>query len=76
MPILNYGSEVWGFTQADAVEQIHLQFCKTIIGDKEKIHRMIFIYGETWQNQFSNETLSFDHKVLVLRYYQPVKLNM
>ena len=27
-PILNYGSEVWGFTKADNIERVHLQFCK------------------------------------------------
>ena len=28
LPILNYGSEVWGFSQANAIERVHLQFCK------------------------------------------------
>ena len=27
-PILNYGSEVWGFAKADNIERVHLQFCK------------------------------------------------
>ena len=31
-PILNYGSEVWGFAKANAIERIHMQFCKKILG--------------------------------------------
>ena len=30
LPILNYGSEVWGFSKVTAVERVHLQFCKRI----------------------------------------------
>ena len=30
LPILNYGSEVWGFSQANAIERVHLQFCKRL----------------------------------------------
>ena len=28
-PILNYSGEVWGFCQANAIERVHMQFCKT-----------------------------------------------
>ena len=31
MPILCYGSEVWGFHCGDAVERAHLQFCKKVL---------------------------------------------
>ena len=27
-PILNYGSEVWGFAKADNIERVHLHFAK------------------------------------------------
>ena len=27
-PILNYGSQVWGFAQGAGIERVHLQFCK------------------------------------------------
>ena len=30
-PILNYSSEVWGFSQAMVIERVHLQFCKKSI---------------------------------------------
>ena len=33
-PILNYGSEVWGFYKSASIETIHLQFCKKILGVK------------------------------------------
>ena len=30
-PILMYGSEVWGFHTADAVERVHTKYCKKIL---------------------------------------------
>ena len=30
-PILNFGSEVWGFYKATSIETVHLQFCKKIL---------------------------------------------
>ena len=43
-PILNYGSEVWGFHKAPAVESVHLQFCKKLLGSN-KVHRTILFMG-------------------------------
>ena len=31
LPILTYGSEVSGFSKADNIERIHLQFCKHLL---------------------------------------------
>ena len=45
-PILNYSCEVWGFCQANAVERVHMQFCKKLLGVKEQ-HKMI-LYTGSW----------------------------
>ena len=44
-PILNYGSEVWGFHAAKAIETLHMQFCKRMIGVKQSTQND-FVYGE------------------------------
>ena len=44
-PILNYGSEVWDFVNDDAIEGVHLQFCKTMLGVKRTTQND-FVYGE------------------------------
>ena len=44
-PVLNYASEVWGFIQGNAIERIHFQFCKKILGVKWTTQND-FIYGE------------------------------
>ena len=31
-PVLKYGCEVWGFSQADSVEIVHRNFCKFALG--------------------------------------------
>jgi len=40
-PILNYGSEVWGFVKGSSVERVYLQFLKRALGTQND-----FIYGE------------------------------
>ena len=44
-PILNYGSQVWGFAQCACIERVHLQFCKRLLGVK-KCTQNDFVYGE------------------------------
>ncbi len=34
LPILNYAGEVWGFSQSNQIERVHLQFCKRLLGVK------------------------------------------
>ena len=40
-PILNYGSQVWGFAQGACIERVHLQFCKILLGVKN-VPKMTF----------------------------------
>ena len=44
-PILNYGSEIWGFHCGKAIERIQLQFCKHLLGVKNNTQND-FVYGE------------------------------
>ena len=44
-PILNYGSEVWGFCKANQMERTHLQFCKNLLGVKQSTQNN-FVYGD------------------------------
>jgi hypothetical protein len=32
--VLSYGAEVWGFTNCQSIERVHLKFCKNILGVK------------------------------------------
>jgi hypothetical protein len=36
-PILLYGCEVWGFSNNDIIEKVHLKFCKLLLHLKSKI---------------------------------------
>ena len=31
LPILVYGSEVWGYSNLDYIETLHLKFCKIVL---------------------------------------------
>ena len=44
-PVLNYGSEIWGFCQAKQIERTHMMFCKQLLGVKTSTQND-FIYGE------------------------------
>ncbi|MCG8047978.1 MAG: reverse transcriptase family protein, partial [Candidatus Thiodiazotropha endolucinida] len=50
-PILNYASEVWGFYKATAIETVHLQFCKKVLGVKQSTQND-FIYGELGRTDY------------------------
>ena len=50
-PILNYGCEVWGFSQARSIERVHLQFCKRILCVKTSTQND-FVYGELGRTDF------------------------
>ena len=45
VPILNYGSEVWGYNDATQLETFHLQYLKQLLGVKKPTQNN-FIYGE------------------------------
>ena len=53
-PILNYGSEVWGFYKSTAIETVHLQFCKKLLGVKQTTQND-FIYGELGRIDFQSQ---------------------
>ena len=53
-PILNYSCEVWGFCQANAVERVHMQFCKKLLGVK-KTTQNDFIYGELGRENYATK---------------------
>ena len=44
-PILNYGSEVWGFHSAKTIETTHISFCKRMLGIKQSTQND-FVHGE------------------------------
>ena len=43
--VLNYASEIWGFSKSKDIERIHLKFCKSILYVKQSTSTMA-IYGE------------------------------
>jgi len=53
VPILNYGSEVWGFNKGQSIERLHLQFCKNILCVKRSTQND-FVYGELGRVSMQN----------------------
>ena len=44
-PILLYGCEIWGFSNTDNIEKVHLKFCKLLLNLKKSTPNFM-IYGE------------------------------
>ena len=61
-PILNFGSEVWGFYKSSAIETVHLQFCKKILGVKQSTQND-FVYGELGRINYQS------HRYLIIVKY-------
>jgi hypothetical protein len=52
LPILNYGSVIWGFHDASDIEKVHLRFLKSIIEVKQQTNNAA-VYGELGMVQLS-----------------------
>jgi len=62
-PILNYSPEVWGFHDANDVENIHLKLLKQVLGVHSNTSNPT-IYGE-----FARFPLSAIRKIRIIRYW-------
>ena len=69
LPILNYGGEVWGFSQANVIERVHLQFCKRLLGVK-KTTQNDFIYGE-----LGRTSCNIKRYLLIIKYWFKILLS-
>ena len=69
LPILNNGGEVWGFSQANAIERVHLQFCKRLLGVK-KTTQNDFIYGELGRTSCITKRY-----ILIIKYWFKILLS-
>ena len=67
-PILNYGSEVWGFHPAPDIERIHTKFCKKILGIKKSTQND-FVYGE-----LGRLPMQFVRFVRIVKYWLSIVL--
>ena len=63
LPILNYGSEVWGFSTDTKLERVHLQFCKWLLGVRSQTQNN-FIYGE-----LGRTNLKVHRYISIIRYW-------
>ena len=69
LPILNYGGEVWGFSQANTIERVHLQFCKRLLGVM-KTTQNDFIYGE-----LGSTSCITKRYILIIKYWFKILLS-
>ena len=62
-PILNYGSEVWGFFQAKNIERVHLQFAKSLLCVKNSCQND-FVYGELGRVSYRTRRI-----IIIIKYW-------
>ena len=67
-PILSYASEVWGFCQANAIERVHMQFCKKLLGVK-KTTQNDFVYGELGRTNYTTKRY-----LIIIKYWLKILL--
>ena len=65
-PILNFGSEVWGFYKSSAIETVHLQFCKKNLGVKQSTQND-FVYGELGRMNYQSRRY-----IIIIKYWLKV----
>ena len=62
-PILNYGSEIWGFHKSVDIERLHLKFMKLILHVKPQTMDYI-VYGE-----LGRVPMAIIRKIRILKYW-------
>ena len=62
LPVLSYGSEVWGISKAAPIERFHIQFLKSILHVKSSTPNC-YVYGE-----LGVYPLDIDRKVRIIKY--------
>ena len=62
LPILNYGSEVWGLNDSTKLEGIRIHFCKHILGVRGQTQNN-FVYGKLGRTSLKSRRV-----VNVIRY--------
>ena len=67
-PILHYGCKVWGFHKAEAVERVHLRYCKTVLRLKSNTANHFFMVSSTDHLRF----LKYWTKNIFRKLYPPV----
>ena len=65
-PIMNYGSEVWGFCHGKQIERVHMLFCKQLLGVKTSTQND-FIYGELGRTNYYTRRI-----YIIIRYWLKV----
>lgn len=68
MPILLYGCEVWGFSNLDVIERVHLKFCKLILHVKNITPNFI-VYRELGRYPISlkQELLAIGQELFIVK---------
>ena len=68
-PILNYGSEIWGFHKAVDIERLHLKFMNLILHVKPQTMDYI-VYKE-----LGRVTMAIIRKIRILKYWTKIILD-
>ena len=69
VPILLYGSEVWGVYDFKNVDKLHIRFCKNLLGVRQQTPNMA-VYGE-----LGRLPLSVIAKIRSIKFWLKIKKN-
>jgi exonuclease III len=62
-PILNYGSEVWGFHSANELERLHMKFCKRILAVRKSATNAAI------RSELGRIDLTTERKICIVRFW-------
>ena len=65
-PILNYGSEVWGFHKAVSIETIHMRYCKKLLSVKQSSQND-FVYGELHVGRLNYQVQRYTNSAVLVK---------
>ena len=63
LPILHYGSELWGYIEAPVIEKIHIKFCKFLVSSQSS-----FIHASL-RGDLGRSTLRAVRLIRIIKYW-------
>jgi hypothetical protein len=64
IPMLTYGSEIWGYENIDILEKVHVKFCKLLLNLKTSTPNFM-LYGELGRYPHAKRLNNHSHQVLI-----------
>ena len=59
LPILTFGTELWGYEYADTIENVHFSFCRKFLGVDHSVSSYLYVVGYPYVLLFNIKVVKY-----------------